>query len=226
VLAARREIETIGINDEEGRVLVVEEEMVEGIVQAAQILLRDPLFVAPPAPADPVEKDARRRLEIDDEIGIHDFPPELFEESVVEHELVVLENDVGENAVLGEEIVGDDELGKEIALRDVALLPEAVQEEEKLRLERVSFPIVVEFRDKRIVVHFLQKEGGGGLLREEPRERRFPRSDVPLDRDEANSVRGEPGLEIFHAFTLLENRPPVNLIPTILFSRSSADPRN
>jgi hypothetical protein len=144
VLAARREIEAIRIDDEQRRVLVMEEEMIEGIVQAAQILLRDPLLEASPAPADPLEERAGRGLEINDEIGIHDLPLELIEQPVVQHELVVLENDVGEDAVLGEEIVGDDELGEEVALRDFALLPEPVQKEEQLRLEGVRVSIVIE----------------------------------------------------------------------------------
>ena len=59
VLAARREIEPVGIDDEERRVLVMEEEMVERVVQVAQVLLRDPLLEASPAPADPVDEGRR-----------------------------------------------------------------------------------------------------------------------------------------------------------------------
>ena len=54
-------------------------------------------------------------------------------ESVVDHQLGVVEVQAGEDLVLGEVVVRDDEVREEIDLRDLALLLVAGQEKEELR---------------------------------------------------------------------------------------------
>src|SRR5262245_44582885 len=94
--------------------------------------------------AEPAKQDIGPGLQVDDEVRSGKPLVEQLEDVPVELELVGAERDRCEDRVLGEEVVGDGPPGEQLPLAERALLAVALEQEEELGLEGVSFGLVVE----------------------------------------------------------------------------------
>ena len=92
----------------------------------------------------------------------------------VEIELVGIERDRREDRVLREEVVGDDALREEIELPQLLLLAVALEQEEELGLEGMSFGVLVEFPQEGILLDLLEEEPRPELRGEPSCEGRLP----------------------------------------------------
>src|SRR5262249_40733384 len=144
--------------------------------------------------AEPAEQDVWPGLEIDDEIRPREPLVEQLEDLPVELVLVGVEGDGREDRVLGEEVVRDGAVREEVHLAELALLAVALEQEEELGLEGMSFGILVEFPEEGILLDLLEEQPRPELGGEPSREGRLPDADGALDRDVAppHPVRRHP----------------------------------
>src|SRR5262249_44108489 len=196
VAAVLHEVDVRAVDHEKWGVRIVMKEGPEGLRQALQVLRGDAaLEVAVPFTNSPQE-DVRPGLEVDDQVGPWDLGMEKVEDLPVERQLVWVEGDPGEDAVLGEEVVAHPAGGIDAVLLELALLAVALEGEEELGLEGMSFWVFVELAQERIVFGSLEDQLRPEVGGKPSREGRLSDSDGPLDRDVAPhpSVRRHPRL--------------------------------
>ena len=107
------------------------------------------------------------------------------EHLVVQRVLLVGQVDPREQRILVEQEVGDRRPAKHVELRKPAQLVDALEQERELRGQREARHVVVEAREKRIVVGLLEQLVGVQPLRELAREARLAGADRAFDDDVA-----------------------------------------
>src|SRR5207245_958186 len=111
----------------------------------------------------------------------HGFVKKIVE-PVVNHQLGVVERQVGEDLVLREGVVGEDQLGEEVALGDLPLLVVTRQQKKELTTKRRAAFVFVKVVEKRIV-DVLEDLRPPKTLRQKSDQRRFADTDRTLNRD-------------------------------------------
>ena len=144
-----------GLDDEERRGVVVEEEVLVGLVELLEVLgiglERRRLPDRRGRLRSATEQHVGRRLQIDDEIGWRYVAGQQIVEPLVDEELVVVQVQIREDLVAVEEVVGDRELAEEVRLPQRRLLAMAIEQVKELRLKRGARTIGVEVGEKGIV---------------------------------------------------------------------------
>lgn len=183
ILPALDEIDLACVDDEKGRSLVVEKEVVVGLGDAAKIVEVDLPFVGKVAGADPLKQDLWPRLEEDHKIGGGDAVAKELEDLLVEAQLVFVKVQGGKEAVSGEEVVTKGHLVKEARLGDFLLLLKSIEKKEDLCLEGVFLPILVESAEKGILFGPFQETPSVELLCQDSGEARLANPDRAFDHD-------------------------------------------
>ena len=94
------EVDLVGVDDEQRRLLVVVEVVVVGLDQLRDVLRRDPLLERPARLLDPLHAGLERPLEVDHEVRLGDRLGQKRVEPVVDQQLRVVEVQAGEDLVL------------------------------------------------------------------------------------------------------------------------------
>ena len=123
---------------------------------------------------------------------------------IVKPEFVIVKVDVGKYPVFREQVIVDGDPVKEILLNDgFRNLPVTVKEKPELRLERISFPVLVEFREEWIPVDlFLEPSSHSHALARSSHSDVFP---TPMTPSMARKLKLEGrmvliSIVIFHCF--------------------------
>ncbi len=186
VLVVPVEVERRGLDDQQGRAGVVEEEMVEGVVEFRDVLLvvAAALGRAARAVAQPLAQPVGGALQVDDDVGRGEIAREQVVEALVDEQLVVVERQVREDLVLVEQVVAHRRLAEEIALPQRVLLPMAREQVEELGLERRAAAAGPPVGRKR-VLDVVEDEAGVEPLAEALREHGLADAWRALDREVA-----------------------------------------
>ena len=128
-------------------------------------------------------------LEIDDEIRRGYVASQQIVEPLIDEQLIIIEVEVREDLVLVEEVIGDRDLIEEVGLPERGLLPVAVEQIKKLRLERRTGTVGIEVGEERIL-GFFQHHRGVEARAEPLGENGFACADRTFNRDVAEGQGG------------------------------------
>jgi hypothetical protein len=193
VLRAADEIERLGVDDQERRRVVVQEEARVGIGDAFQVAALDQRLVADPATRDALHQHVDGRLQVDDEIGPGRIDRELGVHLFVERVLLVIERHTREQPILVEQVVGDAHRIEQVLLPELLELARALEEKEELRREGCGARVAVEALEERILLGLLEDQLAAEALRQPAREVGLADADRPFDHDETMHRRCRHG---------------------------------
>src|SRR5262249_14428408 len=181
---ARLGIELGGLDHEQRRRVVVEEEMMVRLVQLAQVLRirleRVRFGISPPRATAP-QQYVGGRLQVEHEIWCRDVAREELVQRLVDVQLIVVEVQKREDLVLVEQIVADGDLTEQIGLTERRLLSMAREQIKELSLQRRSGTAGIEVGDEWIV-GFLEHDGRIEARAEPFGESTLPDADRAFDR--------------------------------------------
>ena len=177
------EIDFRGVDDEQRRGFVAEEEIIVGVVEVGDVLARHGALEVAPAQLDVLHQPVDRRLQVHHQVGLRERLFHVGRELVVEMQLVVLQVEMREDADLFENVIGDEELREQLLLRQRLQLLVAGEQEEELRLEGVALGMLVEALEEGIVLELLQHELAAEALVQQPRQAGLAGADHTFDRD-------------------------------------------
>src|SRR5437773_631017 len=98
-------VDVRGVEDEQRGGCVVKEEIVVSAIQFRDVALRDSNLVVPASPAYSFQQHLVRGLQIDNQIGPRDILLQKRIELLINHQLGIVQVQVGENLVLGKDVI-------------------------------------------------------------------------------------------------------------------------
>jgi len=122
-------------------------------------------------------------LQENHQIRRRDLDVEELKDLLVQSQLMVIQIQRSEYPIFSKEVIAKGNLVEQIELRNLLLLLETVQQEEDLGLEGIFFPVLIEIREKRVLVRFFKDTPGIELLCQKPRQTRFANSDRTFYHD-------------------------------------------
>ena len=192
-LLAPAQIEMRGLDDEQRRGRVMEEEVVVGLPDFGEVILTREgdlnlrsLGALAPQPLQHVD----RRLEKDDEVGQRKIARHQLVEPLIDEQLVVVEIGERVDAIALEDEVANRRLAEKISLAQLLKPALPGEREEQLRLKCGAAAAAVELREKRvlgIVLHYRGVQSRSESLGEEC----FAETRRPFDRQIAKVHAGK-----------------------------------
>ena len=165
----------VGVDDEHRRVRVMPEMQVEPALEILQVVALDVLFHRATTHLDTVQKCGDARLQVNHQVGPRHIAVERSGYLLVHRELAVRKVLGSKYGILVVSVVAHDQVVEQVALHGVVLqLLVAVEQEEQLGLERVGFPILVEFLQEGVVLQPRLNEGVVLRFGDNPREGSLP----------------------------------------------------
>ena len=176
-----QEVELVGLDDEHPPLVLLRDEVFVAAVEALEVAQRHLLLVASSALLDVAREVAHGAAEIDHEVGVANYVGHVLKQFHVGLEVAVVE--VAEIVVVGREDI--DALVDGSVLHDVLLLLlelqqvlEPLLEVEDLQRERPPLDVAIVVLEVWVVGYLLVVGLPSVVAGEEPRERRFSRSDI------------------------------------------------
>ena len=175
----------VGDIDEEGADIMLPDIVGIGFLDAEQVVVGYGLFVGAIAFADIGLQLAHRRMEVDEDIGLHDLGLEDVEEILIEAEFLFGEIDLGKQEAFGEKVVRDGEgLEKVRGIHQFLQLFVAFGHEEQFKRKGVLSGVLVEFREEWVVGELFEDEAGVEMAGEHMRQGCFAGADISFYSDE------------------------------------------
>src|SRR5882724_5695757 len=130
----------------------------DALDQQVEVLLCDRPLEFYAAPAHALVQRLGLGLQVDDQIGPRGLRLERFEYLLVQMQLVSFERQMREKGVLLEQEIAHRDPAEQVQLREIAQLSDPLEEEEQLRRQGEPGPVLVETRQKRVLLGMLEHE--------------------------------------------------------------------
>src|SRR5215467_2037334 len=165
-----REIQALGVHDQDRHSGEMIEEAVVAVGEQGEVFRGDRSLEFYAAAAHTLDQGAGLRLEIDHEVGTRRLRLERVEDLLVQVQLVPVEREAREQRVLLEQEIAHRDAAEQVELRQLAQLRDPLEEEEELSRQREPRHVLVEPRQKGILLRALEHEvrlyAGGKAPRE------------------------------------------------------------
>src|SRR5690606_7369398 len=157
VLGIVHQVHVGGIDDQQGRAIVVVEKACIGIAQRPQVVQVDVALGRIAAPANPLEQGFHRRLQKDHDVRRGGIDGQLLVDLLIQAEFVIVQGDLGEELVLFHQEVGDAQGFEHVALAQLLELPGALKEKVQLGGKGGGAAVLVEALQEGIVLRALEQ---------------------------------------------------------------------
>src|SRR6266699_2982801 len=177
------EVELFGIHDQDGAPGEMIEKMVVAVREQGEILPGDRPLEFYAATAHAFIKRAGVGLQVDDEVGPGGLGTERIENLLVQVQLVRRERQAREQRVFFQEKIADSEPGEEVHLGELPQLADPLEKKKQLGRQSEAGHVLVEARQKRILLRMLQDQGRVQAAGETLGEARLADANRPFDYD-------------------------------------------
>lgn len=175
----------IGAVHHQGLDVVLSDILGIGFLQAEQIVVGNLLFIGAVPFFDVFLKPVYRRMQVDQQVGLHDLGIDDVEQFLVEAELLVGKIHLGEQQAFGEEVIGDGSLFENIlCLQQFLQLFETFGHEKQLDRESILLGILVKFGEKGVVGELFQNQSAVEMFAQQLRKGGFAGAYVAFNGDQ------------------------------------------
>ena len=190
------EVDIRGIDNQQRTLVVMEEVVVVGLIQAVDVFTVHVLFIVPTTLSNIRHETIGGRLQIDNQVRdrrswLHDS-----EHGFIQAQFVAFEVDTSKDPVLVERVVGHNKIVEEVPSAQTLLLPETTGQETELCLEGPTRPVLVKALQEGVFFELFEDESGFCLLGQHLGQCGLARSDYALDNHILQVFRPHDGFTV------------------------------